>query len=73
MQLDFLARYMLGVKGHIELDFDRKIFPESFGRFCRNDRSAEGIATRYILGIRARRQGNAIWTNDQTLLMVLAV
>ena len=73
MQLDFLTCYMLGAKVHIELDFDRKIFLESFGRLCRNDRSAPGIATSYILGIRARRQGNAIWTNDQTLLMVLAV
>ncbi len=54
MQLDFLARYMLGVKGHIELDFDRKISPESFGRLCRNDRPAPCIATRYVLGIRAR-------------------
>jgi len=73
MQLDFLARYMLGVKGHIELDFDRKISPESFGRLCRNDKPAPCIATRYVLGIRARGQGNAIWTNDQPLLMVLII
>ena len=73
MQLDFLARYMLGAKVHIELDFDRKIFPESFERFRRNDRPAPGIATCYILGIRARRQGNAIGTNDQPLLMVQIV
>ncbi len=73
MQLDFLTCYMLGAKVHIELDFDRKIFPESFGRLCRNDRPAPGIATRYILGIRARRQGNAIWANDQPLLMVLII
>lgn len=73
MQLDFLTCYMLGAKVHIELDFDRKISPESFGRFCRNDRSAPSIATRYILGICSRRQGNAIGANDQPLLMVLVV
>jgi len=73
MHLDFLACYMLGAKVHVEIDFNRKRVIEPSGRFRRNDRTAPRIATRYKFSIRARRQGHAIWANDQSKLMVLVV